>query len=83
MYKQTLEWAIPKKIKTGGLRIYFCENCPGIFHFFTLSLEIPDKTKLYSTVLARSQGQKQRPMEISHYFFLVILGNSTSFLINP
>ena len=27
-------------------RIYFCENCPRIFHSFTLSLVIPDKTKL-------------------------------------
>ena len=45
-----LEWAIPEKIQTrwggGGLRIYFFEKNPGIFHFFTLPLEIPDKTKL-------------------------------------
>ena len=45
MQKQTLEWAVPEKIQTGGFRIYFRENCPGIFHFFTLSLEIPDKKK--------------------------------------
>ena len=30
-----------------GLRIFFCENSPGIFLFsFTLPLEIPDKAKL-------------------------------------
>ena len=29
----------------GGLRMYFCENSPGGFYFFTLPLEIPDKTK--------------------------------------
>ena len=28
-----------------GLRIYFFENPPGIFHFVTLPLEIPGKTK--------------------------------------
>ena len=43
----TIQWAIPEKIQTRGeLRIYFFENYPGIFHFFTLPLEIPDKTKL-------------------------------------
>ena len=67
--------------------IYFSENCPGTFYFFNLFQEIPDKTKLYSTKLCqipqKFQGQKQRLMEILHYFFLVTLGNSTSFLINP
>ena len=41
----------------------------------------------YSTKLCQIpwnfQGQKQIPLEIPHYFFLVTLGNSTSFLINP
>ena len=79
-----------KKFKQGRLRIYFCENCPAIFHFFTLSLEIPDKTKLnhwifHKIVLdpLKIPGPKTRPMEIPHYFFLVTLRNSTSFLINP
>ena len=36
----------PNKVGGGGLRIYFFEKNPGIFHFFTLPLEIPDKTKL-------------------------------------
>ena len=37
-----------KKVKGGGggLRTYFFETPPGIFHFFTLSLENPDQTKL-------------------------------------
>ena len=35
-----------KKSKHGGLRIYFFKNSHGIFHFFTLPLKIPDKTKL-------------------------------------
>ena len=26
--------------------MYFCENPAGIFHFFTLPQDIPDKTKL-------------------------------------
>ena len=27
-------WAIPEKIPTGGLKIYFLENPPGIFIFY-------------------------------------------------
>ena len=46
-----LQLAIPEKIQTGGLRIYFFEPVPpcpspGIFPFFTLPIEIPDKTNL-------------------------------------
>ena len=33
--------------KTGELRIYFFENPSGIFEFFSLPLEISDKTRLY------------------------------------
>ena len=41
-------------------------------------------TSGYSTKLCwKFQGQKQRPLEIPYYLFLVTLGNSTSFLINP
>ena len=44
-------------------------------------------TPRYSTKLCqipqKFQGQKQRPMEIPHYFFLLTLGNFTWFLINP
>ena len=79
--------AIPEKIR--GLRIYSFENLPGVFIFYftpgnsrqnkAQSLDIPQ------IVLdpLRFQGPKQRPLEISHYFFLVTLGNSASFLINP
>ena len=61
--------------------------------FFTLPLEIPDKTKLQPwkfhkfllpTSLGNSKTKNQNPwLEIPHYFFLVTLGNSTLFLINP
>ena len=44
--KARQDWAIPEKIKTVVLRIYFFEKLSGIFHFFTLPLKIPDKTKL-------------------------------------
>ena len=52
----TQYWAIPEK-KTGGLRTYIFENPPEIFRFFTLPMEIPNKTrlhpeKLYKIVLA-------------------------------
>ena len=44
----TQYWAIPEKQnKTGGLRAYVFENPPGIFRFFTLTMEIPDKTRLH------------------------------------
>ena len=51
-------WAIPEKNpnrvrgggRGGGLRIYLFENTPGIFYFFTLPLEIPDKIKLNSWI---------------------------------
>ena len=42
------------------------------------------KTVLARSLLKISTPQKQRPLlEIPHYFFLVTLGNSASFLINP
>ena len=72
-----------------GLRIFFCENSPGIFLFsFTLPLEIPDKAKLNPFIFHKIVLD---PLEISrpktkihgnpHYFFLVTLRNFTSFLI--
>ena len=62
------------------------------FSFFYLLYPWKFQTKQgstpgYSTKLCQNpqklQGQKQRPLEIPHYFFLVTLGNSTSLLINP
>ena len=45
--KCRLDWAIPEKKKTRGLRIYIFEKTLRIFCFFTLPLEIPDKIKLH------------------------------------
>ena len=77
-----------RKNPNRGLRIYFFENPFGIFHFFTLLLEIPDKTKLNLWIFHKIAldpleipRQKKRPLKIPHYFFLVALGNFTSFLI--
>ena len=76
----------------GGLRIYFFDNPhpPWKFSFFTLPLQIPDKTILNPWILNKIVLD---PLEISRpktktpgnstLFFLVTLGNSTSFLINP
>ena len=49
------------------LRTYFFENFPGIYHiFFTLTLEISDKTKLHP-VLKIPRQKTKTPGEISHY----------------
>ena len=69
--------AIPEKIQTGGLRIHFLEN-PQAFFLFLLypwkfqakqssTLDIPQNS-VWS--LWKFQDQKQRPLEIPHYFFL-------------
>ena len=50
-----------------------------IFIFFTLPLEIADKTKLSPWIFHKIVLD---PMEIPHYSFLVTPGNSTLFLIN-
>ena len=63
----------------------------GFFIFFTLPLEIPDKTKLNPWIFHKivldpleiPRPKTKTPLEIPHYFFLVTLGNLTSFLINP
>ena len=76
-----------KKIKQGGWRLFW--KLPGIFHFFTLPLEIPDKIKLYPRKFHKIAldpleiSKKSRPLEIPLYFYLVTVENSTSFLINP
>ena len=68
-----------KKLKQGSWGYAFFKPL-GLFIFFTLPLEIPGKTKLnpwtFHTIVLD-------PLEIPHYFFLVTLVNSTSFLINP
>ena len=73
------------------LRIYFFENPPGIFHFFTLPLEILDKTKLNPWIFHKivldpleiPRPKTKTPGNSTHIiYFLVTLGNSTLFLIN-
>ena len=69
---------------------YIIWTPPGIFHFFTIPLEIPDKIKLNPRIIHKIVLD---PLEIprpkatipwnSTLFFLVTLGNSNSFLINP
>ena len=61
-----------------------------IFHFFTLPLEIPDKTKLppgnptkLCQIPWKFRDQKSRPPGNFTLFFLATLSNFTSFLINP
>ena len=51
---EELPLGYPRKNPNRGLRIYFFGNPHGIFHFFTLPLKIPEKTKFkpgYSTKL--------------------------------
>ena len=45
-YTYAQYWGIPEKQANRGLRTYIFENPPGIFAFFTLPIEIPDKTRL-------------------------------------
>ena len=81
-----------QKKKQGGLRTYLFEKNPGIFLLFSALLEIPGKSKLHSrkfgtivyvTSLRNFKVKKPRSLEILHEFFLLFLGNSTLFLINP
>ena len=72
-----LNWAIPEKIQTGCWVYTILKKSPEIFRFVTLLMEIPDKMKFHpwkfhQIVLTHwsFQGQKPRPMGISHYFFL-------------
>ena len=48
IYHLACFWAVPeKKNKEAGLRTYFFEKTPGFCRFFTLPLEIPDRTRLH------------------------------------
>ena len=69
-----------KKKQTGGLE----PPPPGIFPFFNFTHGNPRQNKAPPLEIPQNfvdnlefQGQKPRPMEISHHFFF------TSFLINP
>ena len=59
-----------KKSKQRRLRIYLFENSPGIFHFFTLSLEIPDKARLNSWIFHKIVKNTKTPPGNSTSFFL-------------
>ena len=80
-------WAIPEKNKLregeGVEDIPFC-NPLDLLSFFTLSLEIPEKTSFYPQELhkiALHPSEIWRPntksLEIPHEFFLIAPGNST------
>ena len=78
-----------RKNPNGGLRIYFFEN-PGIFHFFTLPMEIPDKTKLSAWIFHRivlDPLEIPRPKTDPWNFHIIFswspFGNSILLLINP
>ena len=80
-----------KNPNRGGGRGYtFMKPLLEFFNFFLLYpwkfQTKQSSTPGYSTTLCyitwKFQGQKQRPLEIPH-FFLATLGNSTLFLINP
>ena len=80
--------------KAGQLRSYFFKKNLGFFHFFTLSLEIPEKkqnsTPANSARLCyipwKFHGQKSsRPpckSQIPHYFFLFTPGNSACYFFD-
>ena len=77
-----------KKIQTRFEDILF-EN-PGVFHFFTLTLEIPDKTKPSPWIFHRIvldpleiPIQKTDPWNFHIIFSWPHFGNSILFLINP
>ena len=78
--------------KTSRNVLFLLRKLPWNFSFFYFNpgnsrqnknqpLDIPQNC--VSQIPWKCQGQKQRPMQIPHYFFLVTLGNSTSFLIKP
>ena len=70
-------WLFQKNPNRGGLRIYFFEKVPGIFHVLTLPLEIPDKAKLNTRIFHKIvldpleiPRPKTRTPEKSTLFFL-------------
>ena len=71
----------------GGRGYIFLKTLPQFFIFLLYPWKFQTKQSSilgYSTKLCqipwKFQGQNQRPLEIQQYFFLVTLGNSTSFL---
>ena len=71
---------------------FFEKKNPEIFRFVTLPIKIPDKTKFHTHLEIpqncvlhplETPRSKTRSMKISHDFFFITPGNSTSFLIDP
>ena len=73
----------PVYLNTGGLRAFFFEKSPGIFRFLILcTFGNFRENKASPGNYPKFQGQKSKPMEISHDLFLIITpGNSFSFLV--
>ena len=77
----------PKQGGRGGWGYTFFKKLLEFFIFFTLPLEIPDKKlkpwifhKIVLDLLEVPRPKPKTPgLEILHYFFLITLGNSTSF----
>ena len=71
-------WAIPEKDQTRGVGVedIFFENPRGIFRFFTLPLEIPDKTRLHFSdvvLVSNYHGSKGEAIKlIPHYMIDII-----------
>ena len=86
-----LNWAIPGKIQAEGIEDILFWKRP--LKFLDLSLypwKFQTKWRFTPGNSTKScythwnfQGQKPRPMEIPHYFFLIMPGNSNSFLLTP
>ena len=86
------DWDILEKIQTGGVEdILFLNPLSSNFQIFHFTfgnssqnklspLEIPQNCVI---TLWKFQGQKPKPMEIPHDFFLNTFRNSTLFLIEP
>ena len=65
-----------KKDQTGGLKTYFFEKHPGVFRFFTLPLQIPNKTRLHFSdeVLASNyHGCKGEEIRLIPYYMIDII----------
>ena len=80
---------IPEKTQTGRVEDILSWKKTWIFLFLSLSLEIPDKTKLPPANFAKLyytpckfKAQKSRPTENPHNFFLITPVNPTSILID-
>ena len=78
--KDILHGLFQKKSEQGGLRICFFEKTLEFFFFFTWPPEIQDKKLnpwIFHKIVLDSleiPRAKTKPLDISHYFFLVTFG---------